>query len=66
MNKQQVLDFWIGFFKDLLVGTFKNLFLFGILGFSLGALAVFIFDLKVLDTAEWSVWVEGTILFLLG
>ena len=66
MNKQQVLDFWIGFFKDLLVGTFKNLFLFGILGFSLGALAIFIFDLKVLDTAEWSVWVEGTILFLVG
>ena len=29
MNKQQVLDFWIGFFKDLLLGTFKNLFLFG-------------------------------------
>ena len=66
MNKQQVLDFWIEFFKDLLVGTFKNLFLFGILGFSLGALAIFIFDLKVLDTVEWSVWVEGTILFLLG
>ena len=66
MNKQQVLDFWFGFFKDLLVGTFKNLFLFGILGFSLGALAIFIFDLKVLDTVEWSVWVEGTILFLLG
>ena len=66
MNKEQVLDFWIGFFKDLLVGTFKNLFLFGILGFSLGALAIFIFDLKVLDTAEWNVWVEGTILFLVG
>lgn len=66
MNKQQVLDFWIGFFKDLLIGTFKNLFLFGIFGFSLGALATYGFDLKVLDTTEWNVWLEGTILILVG
>ena len=66
MNKQQVLDFWIGFFKDLLLGTFKNLFLFGIFGFSLGALATYIFDLQVLDTAEWNFWLEGTILILVG
>ena len=58
MNKQQVLDFWIGFFKDLLLGTFKNLFLFGIFGFFLGALATYIFDLQVLDTAEWNFWLE--------
>ena len=66
MNKQQVLDFWIGFFKDLLLGTFKNLFLFGIFGFFLGALATYIFDLQVLDTAEWNFWLEGTILILVG
>ncbi len=66
MNKQQVLDFWIGFFKDLLVGTFKNLFLFGIVGFSLGALAIFVFNLNVLDAIEWSTWLEGTILILVG
>ena len=66
MNKQQVLDFWFGFFKDLLVGTFKNLFLFGIVGFSLGALAIFVFNLNVLDAIEWSTWLEGTILILVG
>jgi len=66
MNKQQVLDFWIEFFKDLLVGTFKNLFLFGIAGFSLGALAIFVFDHKVLDVIEWSIWLEGTILIIVA
>lgn len=66
MNKQQVLDFWILFFKDLLVGTFKNLFLFGISGFSLGALSTFIFDSNVLDVVEWNVWLEGTILILVA
>ncbi len=66
MNKQQVLDFWIVFFKDLLVGTFKSLFLFGIAGVSLGALAIFIFDIKVLDSAEWSGWLEWLILILVA
>ncbi len=66
MNKQQVLDFWINFFKDLLVGTFKNLFLFGISGFSIGAFATYSFDLKVLDTAEWNFWLERIILILAG
>ena len=66
MNKQQVLDFWFGFFKDFLVGTFKNFFLFSIVGFSLGALAIFVFNLNVLDAIEWSTWLEGTILILVG
>lgn len=66
MDKQQVLGFWIGFFKDLLLGTFKKLFLFGVSGFSLGALATYIFDLQVLGTAEWNVWLEGTLLVLVG
>jgi hypothetical protein len=66
MNKQQVLDFWIGFFKDLLIGTFKNLFLFGLSGFSLGLLATYLFDLQVLDTTEWSGWLEVIILIVVG
>jgi hypothetical protein len=66
MNKQQVLDFWIAFFKDLLIGTFKNLFLFGISGFSLGLFATYIFDLQVLDTADWNTWLEVAILTLVG
>jgi hypothetical protein len=66
MNKQQVLDFWIVFFKDLLVGTFKKFFLFGILGFFSGGLGTYIFNSQVLDTAEWNVWLEGIILILVG
>ena len=66
MNKQQVLDFWIIFFKDLLVGTFKKLFLFGIVGFLSGALATYVFNLEVLGTAEWNIWLEGAILILAG
>ncbi len=66
MSKQQILNFWITFFKDLLIGTFKNLFLFGICGFLSGALATYMFDLEVLDSAEWNVWLEGAILVLVG
>ena len=66
MNKQQVLDFWIIFFKDLLVGTFKKLFLFGIVGFLSGALGTYVFNFQVLDTAEWNVWLERIVLILAG
>jgi hypothetical protein len=66
MDKQQVLDFWVIFFKDLLVGTFKKLFLFGILGVLSGALATYVFNLEVLGTTEWNVWLEGAILVLAG
>ena len=66
MNKQQVLDFWILFFKDLLVGTFKKLFLFGISGVLSGALATYVFNFEVLGTTEWNVWLEGAILVLAG
>ncbi len=66
MNKQQILDFWISFFKDLLVGTFKKLFLFGLSGFISGSLATYVFNSQVLDTADWNVWLEGAILLLVG
>ena len=66
MNKQQVLEFWLGFFKGLLVDTFKNLFLFGVSGFSLGLLASYIFDIQVLDLAEWNNWLEIMILIVVG
>ncbi len=62
MNKQQVLDFWIVFFKNLLLDTFKNLFLFGVSGFSIAILATFIFNGQVLDSLEWSGWLEVIIL----
>ena len=66
MNKQQVLDFWIVFFKDLLVGTFKKVFIFGVSGFSLGGLAIYIFNNRVLNIVEWNTWLEGTILIVVA
>ncbi len=66
MNKQQVLDFWVIFFKDLLVGTFKKLFLFSICGFFISMLTTYFFDLKVLDAVEWNIWLEGVILSIVG
>ena len=66
MNKQQVLDFWVVFFKDLLVGTFKKLFLFSICGFFISMLTTYFFDLKVLDAIEWNIWLEGIILSIVG
>ncbi|MEC9423116.1 MAG: hypothetical protein VYC01_02085 [Nitrospinota bacterium] len=66
MEKSQVLDFWVVFFKDLLVGTFKKLFLFSTCGFFISMLTTYFFDLKVLDAVEWNIWLEGVILSIVG
>ena len=66
MNKQQVLDFWVIFFKDLLVGTFKKLFLFSICGFFISLLTTYFFDLKVLNAVEWNIWLEVIVLIIVG
>lgn len=66
MNKEQVLDFWVGFFKNLFVGTFRKLFLFGISGFSLGAFATYLFDLQVLGPTDWNTLLESALLILVG
>ena len=64
MDKSQILDYWISFFGDLLLGTFKKLFIFGFAGLSLGILSVLAFDSRVLDIAEWNSWLETTIFIL--
>lgn len=64
MNKSQILDYWLAFFRDLLLGTLKKLFLFGVTGIGLGILSSILFDHQVLDVAEWSGWLETLILFL--
>ena len=64
MNKSQILDYWFSFFRDLLLGTLKKLFFFGFTGLGLGILTAIAFDSKVLDAADWSGWLETSILFL--
>ncbi len=66
MNKSQLLDYWLAFFRDLLLGTLKKLFLFGFTGLGLGILSAIVFDSQVLDVADWSGWLETLILFLVS
>jgi hypothetical protein len=58
MNKSQIIDYWLAFFSDLLLGTLKKLFLFCFIGLGLGVLTIMAFDSQVLDVAVWSNWLE--------
>jgi len=40
-DKNQVLSYWQKFFADLLIGTFVNLFLFGVIGFVVGMIGLY-------------------------
>ncbi len=44
MKKEEIIKYWSKFFADLLVGTFKKLLLFGLIGFALGLIGLFILD----------------------
>ena len=66
MEKSKILDYWISFFRDLLVGTLKKLFIFGFAGLGLGILSILNFDSKVLDVAEWNSWLETSIFILVS
>jgi len=61
MDRPNILDYWISFFRDLLIGTLKKLFIFGFAGLSLGVLSILTFDSQVLDIAEWNSWLETSI-----
>ena len=66
MEKSQILDYWLNFFRGLLVGTLKNLFLFGFIGLGLGVSTIIIFDSQVLDVADWNNWIKTLALFLVS
>jgi hypothetical protein len=58
MTKSQIIDYWLAFFRDLLIGTLKKLFLFCFVGLGLGGLSIMVFDSQILDVADWSNWLE--------
>ena len=58
MNKSQIVDYWLAFFRDLLLGTLKKFFLFGFIGLGLGVLTIIAFDSQILEVADWSNWLE--------
>ena len=66
MDSPKILDYWISFFRDLLVGTLKKLFIFSFAGLGLGILSILNFDSKVLDVAEWNSWLETSIFILVS
>ena len=66
MDSHKILDYWISFFRDLLVGTLKKLFIFGFVGLGLGILSILNFDSKVLDVVEWNSWLETSIFILVS
>ena len=64
MNKKEIINYWRRFFADLLVGTFIKLLLFGLIGFILGLISLFIMDHFVMEELEWSTWIVSTVLVL--
>ena len=62
MKKKEIINYWNIFFADLLVGTFKKLLLFGLTGFALGLIGLFIMDHFVMEELEWSTWIISTVL----
>ena len=66
MDSPKILDYWISFFRDLLLGTLKKLFIFGFAGLGLGILSILTFDSQVLDIAEWNSWLETSIFILVS
>ena len=64
MEKPAVAAYWRKFFMDLLVGTFKSLFLFGSAGFALGMSAAVILNLAYVDPLDWSGWLSWLVVIL--
>ena len=62
MSKEEIITYWRRFFTDLLVGTFKKLLLFGLTGFALGLIGLFIMDHFVMEELERCTWIISTAL----
>ena len=66
MDSPKILDYWISFFRDLLLWTLKKLFIFGFAGLGLGILSILAFEAQVLDVAEWNSLLETSIFILVS
>lgn len=64
MDRPQLVAYWRNFFSDLLVGTFKSLFLFSTAGLTLAALSGWGLDTWFLDPTDWNMAVQWLILIL--
>ena len=57
-DKNQVLSYWQKFFAELLIGTFVNLFLFGVIGFAIGMIGTYSLKEIYIWEADWSGWLQ--------
>ena len=64
MKSEEILNYWRCFFSDLLVGTFKKLLLFGLIGFILGVTGLFIMEHFFMEELEWSTWIRSSVIVL--
>lgn len=61
-DKTQVLEYWRKFFAELLIGTFVNLLLFGVIGFVAGMVGTYgLKEIYIWDT-DWSGWLQWLVL----
>jgi hypothetical protein len=61
-DKNQVLSYWQKFFASLLIGTFVNLFLFGVVGFVVGMIGLYSLKEIYIWEADWSGWLQWLVL----
>jgi len=63
-DKNQVLRYWQKFFSELLIGTFVNLFLFGVIGFVVGMIGIYSLKEIYIWEADWSGWLQWGVLII--
>jgi hypothetical protein len=61
-DKNKVLSYWQKFFAELLIGTFVNLFLFGVVGFVVGMIGIYSLKEIYIWEADWSGWLQWLVL----
>ncbi len=58
MDKIDLISYWRKFFSDLLVGTFKTFFFYGLMGGLAGGIAFIVIKAFYISISEWSAWVQ--------
>jgi len=61
-DKNKVLSYWQKFFSELLIGTFVNLFLFGVVGFVVGIIGIYSLKEIYIWETDWSGWLQWLVL----
>jgi len=63
-DKNQVLRYWQKFFSELLIGTFVNLLLFGVVGFVVGMIGTYSLKEIYIWKTDWNAWLQWMVLII--